>query len=183
GATLASLRGTLAARGQELPLESAGNPATLGGVVAADASGCRRLRFGAPHDRILGARFVLADGTLARSRGRGGENVARDAPHPPLCGSRGALAIILEASLKLAPAPETRVALVFDLDPATLAEPARWAWLPRLEPSFASVVGSALARSLPARAAGASLTAIVGLEDDAPRVAEQEDVVTRALGS
>jgi FAD/FMN-containing dehydrogenase len=183
GATLTSLRATLAARGQELPLEAAGANATLGGVLAADASGCRRLRFGAPHDRILGARFVLADGTLARSGGKVVKNVAGYALHRLLCGSHGALAVFVEASLKLAPAPETRVALVFDLDPAALADATRWSWLPRLEPSFASIVGPALARSLPARAAGASLTAIVGLEDDAPRVAEQESVVTRGLGA
>jgi len=183
GVTLANLRATLAARGQELPLEAAGANATLGGVLAADASGCRRLRFGAPHDRILGARFVLADGTLARSGGRVVKNVAGYALHRLLCGSHGALAVIVEASLKLAPAPEARVALVFDLDPPRLADAARWSWLPRLEPSFASVLGGALAGSLPARAAGGSLTAIVGLEDDAPRAAEQEAVVTRALGA
>lgn len=183
GVPLARLRATLAARGQELPLEGAGANATLGGVVAADASGCRRLRFGAPHDRILGARFVLADGTLARSGGRVVKNVAGYALHRLLCGSRGALAVIVEASLKLAPAPETRVALVFDLDRAALADAARWSWLPRLEPSFASIVGPPLARALPAGAAGASLTAIVGLEDDAPRVAEQEALVTRSLGT
>src|SRR5215471_13187080 len=37
GATLKTLRAALAARGQELPLEGAGR-ATLGGVLAADAS-------------------------------------------------------------------------------------------------------------------------------------------------
>ena len=111
------------------------------------------------------------------------KNVAGYALHRLLCGSYGALAVIVEASLKLAPAPETRVALVFDLDAAALADAARWSWLPRLEPSFASIVGPALAGSLPSRAAGASLTAIVGLEDDATRVAEQEAVVTRGLGA
>src|SRR5258705_7094373 len=70
GVTLATLRATLAARGQELPLESpGGGRTTLGGALAANASGARRLRFGAPRDRVLGARFVLGDGPLARSGG------------------------------------------------------------------------------------------------------------------
>jgi len=113
GATVASLRAALAARGQELPLEAPNaSRATLGGVLAADASGPRRLRFGAPHDRILGARFVLADGTLVRSGGKVVKNVAGYGTHRLLCGSRGGLAVMVEASFKLAPAPEARIALV-----------------------------------------------------------------------
>jgi len=185
GATIAALRAALAARRQELPLEAAhAGCATLGGLLAADTSGSRRLRFGAPHDRILGACFVLADGTLVRSGGKVVKNVAGYATHRLLCGSYGGLAVIVEASLKLAPAPETRVALCFDMDAAALSDAARWAWLPRLEPSFASVVGAAAAPFLPPTARGGSaFTVIVGLEDDRPWVAEQESAVTRVLGT
>jgi hypothetical protein len=103
GAPIASLRSALGARRQELPLEGAhAERATLGGVLAANTSGPRRLRFGAPRDRILGARFVLGDGTLARSGGKVVKNVAGYAIHRLLCGSRGGLAILL-ASLKVAP--------------------------------------------------------------------------------
>lgn len=185
GITVAALRAALAARRQELPLEAAyAARATLGGLLAADASGSRRLRFGAPHDRILGARFVLADGTLVRSGGKVVKNVAGYATHRLLCGSRGAIAVFVEASLKLAPAPEERAALVFDMDAASLSDPGRWTWLPRLEPSFASVAGtSAVSRLPPAARGGSAFTVFVGLEDDRPWVAEQEAAVTRALGS
>lgn len=184
GVTIAGLRETLAARRQELPLEAAhAGRATLGGLLAADTSGSRRLRFGAPHDRILGARFVLADGTRARSGGKVVKNVAGYATHRLLCGSRGGLAVIVEASLKLAPAPEERVALRFDLDAAALSDPARWAWLPRLEPAFATVVGAAAASGLPPVGLGGSaFVVLIGLEDDHPSVAEQESAVVRALG-
>ncbi len=184
GITIAALRMALSAHQQELPLEAAhAERATLGGLLAADTSGSRRLRFGAPHDRILGARYVLADGTLVRSGGKVVKNVAGYATHRLLCGSRGGLAVIVEASLKLAPAPEERVALCFDMDAATLSDPARWTWLPRLEPSFASVVGRAAASALPPAArGGAAFTVFVGLEEDRPRLAEQEAAVTRALG-
>jgi glycolate dehydrogenase FAD-binding subunit len=184
GVTVAALREALAARRQELPLEAAhASRATLGGVLSADASGSRRLRFGAPHDRILGARFALADGTLARSGGKVVKNVAGYAMHRLLCGSRGGLAAMVESSLKLAPAPDERVALCFDADAARLSDAARWTWLPRLEPSFASVVGSSTAAALPPSAVGGSaFTVIVGLEDDRPWVAEQESAVVRALG-
>ena len=185
GITIAALRETLAARRQELPLEAAhASRATLGGLLSADASGSRRLKFGAPHDRVLGARFVLADGTRARSGGKVVKNVAGYAMHRLLCGSRGGLAAILEASLKLAPAPEERVALCFDADAALLSDAARWTWLPRLEPSFASVLGRSAAAALtPAAPSRSAFTVIVGLEDDRCWVAEQESAVARALGS
>jgi FAD/FMN-containing dehydrogenase len=185
GASIATLRATLAARRQELPVEAAyAGRATLGGVLAADTSGSRRLRFGAPHDRILGARFVLADGTLVRSGGKVVKNVAGYATHRLLCGSQGALAVVIEASLKLAPAPEARLALCYDIDAAALVDAARWAWLPRLEPAFATVLGATAAAALPGSAGGGpAFTVIVGLEDDRPRVAEQESLVRRALGA
>ena len=100
GVTLATLRATLAARGQELPLEGArAEAATLGGVLAANASGPRRLRFGAPHDRILGGHFALADGTLARSGGKVVKNVAGYALHRLLCGSRGGPGVLVAGGL------------------------------------------------------------------------------------
>ena len=184
GVTIAALRETLAAHRQELPLEAAhASRGTLGGLLSADASGSRRLRFGAPHDRILGARFALADGTRVRSGGKVVKNVAGYATHRLLCGSRGGLAAIIEASLKLAPAPEERVALCFDADAALLSDAARWTWLPRLEPSFASVVGPSAAAALPPAAlGGTAFTVIVGLEDDRTWVTEQESAVIRALG-
>jgi glycolate oxidase FAD binding subunit len=182
GASLASLRGALAANRQELPLEAPhAHRATLGGVLAADASGPRRLRFGAPHDRILGARFALADGTLVRSGGKVVKNVAGYGTHRLLCGSRGGLAVLVEASLKLAPAPEARVALCYGAGPAELADAARWAKFPRLEPSLLSVVEASLAAGLAAKV-DATPTVVVGLEDDRVWVNEQEHVVTTVLG-
>jgi len=183
GVTLATLRAALAAQRQELPLEAArAERATLGGVLAANASGPRRLRFGAPRDRLLGARFALGDGTLARSGGRVVKNVAGYAVHRLLCGSRGGLAVLLEASLKLAPAPARRTALIFGVDARALGDAARWAALPRLEPALLTVVGEALAAALPVASPTDSFTVIVGLEHDGARVAEQTAAITRALG-
>ena len=185
GVTIAGLREALLSRGQELPLEApAAGRATLGGVLAADTSGPRRLRLGAPHDRILGARFVLADGTLARSGGKVVKNVAGYGTHRLLCGSRGGLALIVEASLKLAPAPAARVALCYGVDAGTIADAARWAGLPSLEPALTSVLDTSSAATLPppARVPGA-FTVIIALEDDRPWVAEQESAVSRALGT
>jgi len=184
GVTLDTLRAALAARGQELPLEGArADIATLGGVLAANTSGARRLRFGAPVDRILGARFALGDGTIARTGGRVVKNVAGYAIHRLLCGSRGGLGIILEASLKLMPRPETRRLLIYGLSSAEVADAARWAGFPRMEPAALTIVGRELARTLHvATPTPHDFTAIVGLEDDAPWVEQQTRTTERALG-
>jgi glycolate oxidase FAD binding subunit len=182
GVTLAHLRALVAARGQELPLEAPhADRATLGGVLAANASGPRRLRFGAPRDRILGSRFALGDGTLARTGGKVVKNVAGYGIHRMLCGSRGGLGVILEASLKLAPAPERRVALVFGADAGALADAARWAALPRLEPALVTVVGRDMASALPQT--GQPFAVVVGLEDDTAWVERQIAIVESALGA
>jgi len=183
GVTLGTLREALAVHGQELPLEGARAAlATFGGLLAANASGPRRLRFGAPRDRILGAHFALADGTLACSGGRVVKNVAGYALHRLLCGSRGGLAVLLEASLKLAPAPARRVALVFGVGARALGDAARWATLPRLEPALLTVVGQALAAALPVASPTDPFAVIVGLEDDEARVDQQVAAFERLLG-
>jgi glycolate oxidase FAD binding subunit len=184
GVTLETLGAALSARGQELPLEAArASRATLGGTLAANASGPRRLRFGSPRDRILGARFALSDGTLARTGGKVVKNVAGYGIHRLLCGSRGGLAVILEASLKLLPAPETRVALVFEASAAEIADPRRWAPFPRLEPTLLSVLGRDAA-TLPGIPAGrGAFTVVLGLEDEARWVDRQAAVATQALGT
>jgi len=180
GVTLETLRATLAARGQELPLESpGGGRTTLGGTLAANASGPRRLRLGAPRDRILGARFVLGDGTEARTGGKVVKNVAGYALHRMLCGSRGGLAILIEASLKLSPRPERRAALVYSATADQLGDRARWAEFPRLEPAVLTVLGGEAARLPLPGLKDARFAVALGFEDDAAWV---EKLVARATG-
>jgi len=185
GATLSTLATTLRARGQELPLESPhADRATLGGTLAWNGSGPRRRRFGAPVDRLLGARFALSDGTLARAGGKVVKNVAGHPVHRLLCGSRGGLAAILEASLKLLPSPETRVALVYGMKDWEIGEATRWKTLPRLELSFTTVMGSAAASGLPESSrVDAPFLVVVGIEEDRAWAAEQEKHVVAALGA
>ena len=174
GVTIERLREHLAPHNQELPLEGS-NPhrATVGGVLAANASGPRRYRFGSPRDRVLGAGYALGDGTLARTGGKVVKNVAGYAVHRLACGSRGALLVILEASFKLAAAPDVRRALLYDADAAQLSDASRWDFLPRLEPALVSV--------MPNRE-GAPFTVVIGLEDDAAWVEEQAARIAARLG-
>ena len=184
GITLATLRAALLAHGHELPLEAAHRSrATLGGVLAANASGPRRLRFGAPRDRILGARFVTGDGVLAKTGGRVVKNVAGHAVHRLLVGSRGGLGVLLEASLKLAPLPPARVALVHGCDAAALADAPRWSGFARREPAALTVLGRGAAAGLGAFATAAPFTAVLGWEDDAAWLGECESFARAKLGA
>ncbi|HEY2954833.1 MAG TPA: FAD-binding oxidoreductase [Candidatus Eisenbacteria bacterium] len=182
GVTLATLRATLAARGQELPLEApGGGRTTLGGALAANASGPRRLRFGAPRDRILGARFVLGDGTLARSGGKVVKNVAGYAIHRLLCGSRGGLAVLVEASLKLLPSPERRAALLYPATAEQLRDRERWAEFPRFEPAALTVLAGA-ARAAAPQGPEAPYVVALGFEDDEAWVQKQVQRAVARLG-
>ncbi len=184
GVTLDTLRERLEARGQELPLEAANSwGATLGGVLAANASGPRRLALGSSRDRILGARFALGSGEIARSGGKVVKNVAGYGIHRLLCGSRGALAVIVEASLKLLPAPGARAALVFGLESAKLGNAQLWSRFPRMEPAVLSVIGRAAADLNPVLAAQAPFTLVLGFEGEELEVERQCDLAHEALGA
>jgi FAD/FMN-containing dehydrogenase len=184
GVTIEALREAVAARGLELPLEAAKAwGATLGGTLAANASGARRLFFGSPRDRILGARFVTGDGVAARSGGKVVKNVAGYGTHRLLCGSHGSLAVIVEASLKLQTAPEARAAMIYALEAGDLADATRWERFPRLEPAVLSVIGSAIAMRNPVFAHGTAFTVVVGFEGDAPHVEAMCAATRDALGT
>jgi glycolate oxidase FAD binding subunit len=106
GMPLDDLNQRLAADRQRLMLDPPYGPdQTLGGVVATNVSGPLRHRYGAPRDLVLGLRFVLADGTIARSGGRVVKNVAGYDLTRLLCGSLGALAVITEVAFRLHPLP------------------------------------------------------------------------------
>jgi glycolate oxidase FAD binding subunit len=110
GTPLAAVNAVLARSGQWLPLDPpAADRATIGGIIAANQSGPRRHKHGAPRDLIIGVEMVRADGTVARAGGRVVKNVAGYDLARMLCGSRGSLAVVTSATFKLAPlAPVSR---------------------------------------------------------------------------
>ncbi len=113
GRTLAALQEQLAEKGQVLALDPPERGATLGGVVAANASGPRRLRYGT-------VTVVLADGTLAHAGGKVVKNVAGYDLGKLFTGSLGTLGVLVEVIFRLHPlAAFTRtVQLPYDGGPA-----------------------------------------------------------------
>jgi glycolate oxidase FAD binding subunit len=109
GATLGDLDERVAAAGQRLALDPPESPAaTVGGVIAAAASGPLRHRYGTARDLLLGVTVALADGTLATSGGTVVKNVAGYDLGKLYTGSFGTLGVIVDAVLRLHPRPPER---------------------------------------------------------------------------
>jgi glycolate oxidase FAD binding subunit len=122
GARLGDVNRALAQHRQWIPLDPPGSDrATIGGIVAANDSGPRRHRYGAPRDLIIGVEFARADGRLAKGGGIVVKNVAGyDLPRL-LTGSFGSLGVILTATFKLYPlTAASRTLIVEPLEPSGL---------------------------------------------------------------
>ena len=116
GATLESVNALLAREGQWLPLDPwAGDRSTIGGLLATNDSGPRRLRSGAPRDLVIGIDYALTDGRQAKAGGRVVKNVAGYDMGRLLCGSFGSLAVITRATFKLSPIPPASRTIVIDV--------------------------------------------------------------------
>jgi glycolate oxidase FAD binding subunit len=106
GITLAALQAQLATKGQRLALDPPdAQQATIGGILASNASGPKRLRYGTARDMVIGLHVVQASGEVARSGGRVVKNVAGYDLNKLYIGSLGTLGIIVEANFKLQPLP------------------------------------------------------------------------------
>ncbi len=113
GVTLAALQEKLAGKGQFLPIQAPlPSKATVGGILATNASGPSRLAYGIVRDWLIGVRVVLADGTVTKSGGRVVKNVTGYDLNKLYIGSLGTLGVIVEATFKLAPLPAHRTTLV-----------------------------------------------------------------------
>jgi glycolate oxidase FAD binding subunit len=192
GTPLAEVEATVAADGQHLIAEppdltallgGGAAPQTLGGVVAANLSGPRRVAWGAMRDHVMGVRAVNGAGAVIRSGGRVLKNVTGLDLCKLLTGSHGTLAVLTEITLKVLPAPETTGSLVIgglDAGPAVAALSAALgspygvsgaAWLPAesaaLVPELAGLGGSA---------------ALIRIEDFSSFVAYRLDRLRTELG-
>jgi glycolate oxidase FAD binding subunit len=190
GTPLHEIETALAEHGQHLISEppdfsalfgAAPNTQTLGGVVATNLSGPRRVAWGATRDHVMGIRAVTGHGEVIHSGGRVLKNVTGLDLCKLLTGSHGTLGIITEVTLKVLPAPETVGTIVIsglDAEPGVAA----------LSAALGSPYGVSGAVWLPTEAAarlsdvsGRSLT-LIRIEDFADSVTYRTEKLRGELG-
>lgn len=95
---------------------------TIGGALAANLAGPRRIRAGAARDHVLGINAVSGRGEVFKSGGRVVKNVTGYDLSKGLAGSWGTLAVVTDVTFKVLPAAETEKTLaVKGLDDAQAA--------------------------------------------------------------
>jgi glycolate oxidase FAD binding subunit len=124
GTPLDEIEALLDQNSQELPFEPCrldrfvlpdnhGSSPTIGGIVATNASGPRRILRGALRDHLLGIRGVNGRGEVFKAGGRVLKNAAGYDMPRALAGSWGTLAILSEVTLKVQPKAEETRTLIF----------------------------------------------------------------------
>lgn len=106
GMTLAQLDAIVGREDKCVPIWSPlAERATIGGILAAGASGPLRNAYGLPRDWLIGIGVAGADGTISKAGGKVVKNVTGYDLNRLYTGSLGTLAVITEATFKIAPAP------------------------------------------------------------------------------
>ncbi len=125
GTPLSEIQAALAAENQLLAFEPPDlgpllggkeGAQTIGGIIACNLSGPRRIKAGAARDHFLGLKAVSGRGEAFKAGGRVVKNVTGYDICKLLAGSYGTLAVMSEITLKVLPVPaKTRTVLVFGL--------------------------------------------------------------------
>ena len=121
GTPMREIEDLLSARGQHLAFEPPdygvllGSPAglgTIGGIIAGNLSGPRRVKDGAARDHFLGFEAVSGRGEIFNAGGKVVKNVTGYDLPKLVAGSWGTLAVLTEVTVKVMPRPQISASLV-----------------------------------------------------------------------
>jgi glycolate oxidase FAD binding subunit len=193
GTPVAEIEALVGAQGQELAFEpidygpllgGASRNATIGGVIAANLSGPRRLKAGAARDHFLGVTAVSGRGETFKSGGRVVKNVTGYDLCKLIAGSWGTLAVMTDVTLKVLPRAETtQTVLLIGLEDAAATRAMTMAMGTSCDVSGAAHLPAGIAARMPVlqvAAEGAAVTAL-RLEGVAPSVAHRRQVLEALL--
>jgi glycolate oxidase FAD binding subunit len=193
GTPLGQIQSVLRGKGQMLSfeppswlklLESAGEP-TLGGVLACNLSGPRRVRAGAARDFILGFSAVSGRGEIFKAGGKVVKNVTGFDLSKLMTGSFGTLAVLTEVTLKVMPRPQTESTVLLHAlaDNVAIDIMARALNTPFEVSGVAHLPEAAARRSSVAGVAdGLGAVTAIRLEGPTPSVAYRVEQVEQAFG-
>lgn len=186
GITAGALAARLGSRRQWLPVDPpAGATRTLGGLVATNASGPLRARFGTLRDLLLGVRFVQADGVVTWGGARVVKSVTGYDVPKLMVGALGTLGVLAELALRLHPMPEHESTWVVTFG----ASEAAHAFVARvldgtLQPARFEVLNESALRAVNVRPARVAVALAIGSVEAAVRDqgALVEDIARRTGG-
>ena len=187
GMPLGELQEVLRAEGQFVALDPPATAATtIGGVIATNASGPRRLLYGTARDVVLGLGVVGADGTRSKAGGRVVKNVTGYDLTKLYIGSLGTLAVVHELTFKVHPLPPGEETIgvtcaghddILPIQNALLRLPLRLNSLDLLNTAALAALQTASGVELP----GAPYLFLARLEGEAAVTASQTQRVREAL--
>jgi glycolate oxidase FAD binding subunit len=175
--------------GSFLPMDPPqADKATIGGIIATNASGPRRLLYRLPRDLILGVRMVSPTGDILGSGGKTVKNVSGYDVSKLAVGSMGTLGVICEMTFKLLPLPETMKTLLFSFQSFDGASAfanriLNTTLLPAAVEVLTHDAGKALPMLLIQDFAAAPYGVAVALEEFTPAVARMADEMTTMADS
>ena len=190
---LVEIEALVESRGQQLAFEpvdcgpilsGAAGHATVGGTLATNLSGPRRIKAGAARDHFLGFHAVSGRGETFKSGGRVVKNVTGYDLCKLIAGSWGTLAVMTEVTIKTLPKPETEeTVLLRGLDPPAAVAAMTAAMASPCDVSGAAHLPAEVAARVPVSeiaGAGAALTAL-RLEGFVPSVAQRKGMLEAEL--
>ena len=171
GISAGALAARLAPHRQWLPLDPPGGAArTVGGIVATNASGPRRVRYGTSRDLLLGVRFVQADGVVTWGGSKVVKSVSGYDVPKLMVGALGTLGVLAELTLRLHPLPDAERSWLALFENARAAQAlAERVVDSALQPSRLELFNARALQLVSAESAGAGVAVSIGSVDEAVR--------------